>query len=77
MIIPPLVNWFILDANFVGSKKADCGGDGACWIFIQEKLKMFTYGFYPEHVVWRANLTMGLTALSIFLLVKESVSQKL
>jgi general L-amino acid transport system permease protein len=77
MIIPPLVNWFILDADFVGSKKSDCGGDGACWIFIREKLKMFTYGFYPEAEVWRANLTMGLTALSIFLLVKESVSQKL
>jgi len=77
IIIPPLVNWFILDADFVGSKKVDCGGDGACWIFIREKLKMFTYGFYPDTEVWRANLTMGLTALSIFLLVKESVSQKL
>ncbi len=77
MIIPPLLNWFILDADFVGSKKADCGGDGACWIFIREKLRMFTYGFYPETEVWRANLTMGLTALSIFLLVKESISQKI
>jgi general L-amino acid transport system permease protein len=77
MIIPPLFNWFILDADFIGNKKADCGGDGACWIFIREKLKMFTYGFYPDEALWRANLTMGLTALSIVLLVKESVSQNI
>jgi len=77
MIIPPLLNWFILDADFVGNKKADCGGDGACWIFIREKLRMFIYGFYPESELWRANLTMGLAALSVFLVASESVGQKI
>ena len=32
--IPPLLNWFVLDANFLGNSKDDCTGDGACWVFI-------------------------------------------
>ncbi len=76
IIVPPLLNWFILDADFVGSKKADCGGDGACWVFIREKLKMFIYGFYPESEVWRANLTMALAAITIALAVIERTPKK-
>jgi general L-amino acid transport system permease protein len=59
MIIPPFVKWAILDANFVGSSKADCGGDGACWIFIREKLNMFLFGFYPADQLWRPKLAIG------------------
>ena len=33
--IPPLLNWFILDANFQVNTKEDCTCDGACWVFIQ------------------------------------------
>lgn len=73
IIIPPLVNWFILDADFVGTKKSDCGGDGACWIFIREKLKMFIYGFYPESELWRANLTIALGAITVILAAIEKV----
>lgn len=77
IIIPPLLNWFILDANFVGSKKSDCSGDGACWIFVLEKLKMFIYGFYPSEELWRANLTIALGALSVVLAAIERVSKTL
>jgi len=73
IIIPPLVNWFVLDADFVGTKKSDCGGDGACWIFIREKLKMFIYGFYPESELWRANLTIALGVTTVLLAAIEKV----
>ena len=59
-VIPPFVQWSIIDANFVGSTKADCTGDGACWVFIKEKLNLFIYGFYPESEYWRINLSFGL-----------------
>lgn len=72
VIIPPLVHWFILDANFIGSKKADCSGDGACWVFVIVKLKMFIYGFYPDAEIWRANLTMFITAISIYLVARDN-----
>jgi len=77
IIIPPLVNWFILEADFVGSAKSDCGGDGACWVFVREKFKMFIYGFYPESEVWRANLTMTIAFVSIFLIASEKTAKKI
>ena len=77
IIIPPLVNWFILEADFVGSTKSDCGGDGACWVFIREKFNMFIYGFYPESEVWRANLTMAIAFVSIFLIASEKTAKKI
>ncbi len=68
MIIPPFVKWAILDANFVGHTKADCTGDGACWVFVAEKLKMFIYGFYPEAELWRAKLTIAIAIGTLFVL---------
>jgi len=68
MLIPPFVKWAITDANFVGHTKADCTGDGACWIFIREKLKMFIYGFYPESELWRAKLTIAIAAAVLVVL---------
>lgn len=59
-VLPPFIQWSIIDANFVGSTKADCTGHGACWVFIREKLNLFIYGFYPETEYWRMNLTFAL-----------------
>jgi general L-amino acid transport system permease protein len=55
IIIPPFIQWAVIDANFVGSTKAHCTGDGACWIFIIQKFTLFMYGFYPEDGYWRLN----------------------
>ncbi len=76
MIIPPFIQWAFVNADFAGSTKADCTGDGACWVFIREKLKMFIYGFYPETELWRANLTIAL-ALGTVVLLKWTRNQKL
>ena len=67
MIIPPFVKWAVIDANFVGHTKADCTGDGACWIFIKEKLSMFMFGFYPQELQWRPKIVIAtLIALLAF-----------
>ena len=68
MIIPPFVRWAVIDADFVGSSRADCTGNGACWIFVREKLRMFIYGFYPAAELWRANLTIALGTGTVVLL---------
>ncbi|MEA3384398.1 MAG: amino acid ABC transporter permease [Campylobacterota bacterium] len=59
-VIPPFIQWAIIDANFIGSTRADCTGDGACWVFVKEKLNLFIYGFYPEQEYWRINLSFAL-----------------
>ncbi|MDB4339691.1 amino acid ABC transporter permease [Pelagibacteraceae bacterium] len=52
---PPLLNWLIFDANFIGSTKEDCTSDGACWVFVKVWFKRFMYGMYPNPEQWRIN----------------------
>ena len=37
--IPPMLNWFIFDADFSGSTKQDCTSGGACWVFVKVWIK--------------------------------------
>ena len=53
--IPPLLNWFIFDADFVGNTKEDCTSNGACWVFVKVWLNRFVYGMYPDTEQWRIN----------------------
>ncbi len=73
--IPPMLDWFILEANFVGNSKDDCTGDGACWVFIKVWFNRFMYGLYPDTEQWRINTAF----LILFAIVGTSffVSEKL
>jgi general L-amino acid transport system permease protein len=53
--VPPLLNWLIFDADFIGSAKEDCTSDGACWVFVKVWFKRFMYGMYPNPEQWRIN----------------------
>jgi general L-amino acid transport system permease protein len=53
--VPPMLDWFILEANFAGNSKDDCTGDGACWVFIKVWFNRFMYGLYPDTEQWRIN----------------------
>jgi len=65
MIIPPFINWAVINATFEGTTKADCSGNGACWIFIIHKIDFFIYGFYPEKEIYRINWIFGLFFLFV------------
>ena len=62
---PLLLNWFIFDADFVGSTKEDCNSGGACWVFVNVWFKRFMYGMYPNPEQWRINTAF----IILFLLV--------
>ncbi len=53
--IPPVLNWFFFDANFVGNSKEECTGSGACWVFVKVWFNRFVYGMYPDAEQWRIN----------------------
>ncbi len=55
--IPPIMSWFILDANIAGDSKEACTGTGACWTYIKIWLRRFVYGMYPNAEQWRINLS--------------------
>ena len=55
--VAPLLNWFILDATFIGDSKEACTGSGACWVYIKTWFNRFIYGMYPNAEQWRVNVT--------------------
>jgi len=69
--VPSLLNWAFFDANFLGSTKEDCTGDGACWVFVKVWFNRFMYGMYPDAEQWRINtsfLVLFGSIVSIFIL---------
>ncbi|MDC0903317.1 amino acid ABC transporter permease [Pelagibacteraceae bacterium] len=66
--IPPMLNWFIFDADFAGATKQDCTSGGACWVFVKVWMKRFMYGMYPDAEQWRINLAFLILLISIGLI---------
>lgn len=57
LVLPPIIQWALLQADWVGETRADCTSEGACWVFIQQRFGQFMYGFYPTELRWRVDLT--------------------
>jgi general L-amino acid transport system permease protein len=69
--VPTLLNWVFFDANFLGTSKEDCTGDGACWVFVRVWFNRFMYGMYPDVEQWRINISFLVlfgSIVSIFIL---------
>lgn len=64
-LIPPLLNWTIFHANWLGTTRADCTRDGACWVFIHARFGQFMYGLYPTDQRWRINTTLVIGLISL------------
>ena len=63
--LPPMLNWFIFDADFSGSTKQDCTSGGACWVFVKVWINRFMYGMYPDTETWRINISFLILLVSI------------
>jgi general L-amino acid transport system permease protein len=56
VIVPPMIDWMIVNATFVGSQREDCTGSGACWVYVQQRFGQLMYGLYPEAQRWRVDV---------------------
>jgi general L-amino acid transport system permease protein len=63
LIVPPLLQWAVFQADWTGTSRADCTSEGACWVFIKQRFDQFMYGFYPEELRWRVDLTVWLVVI--------------
>ena len=72
---PPILSWFIIDANISGDTKEACTGSGACWTYIKIWLRRFVYGMYPNDLQWRINISFIL--LITFAFVGYFATEKL
>lgn len=82
VVVPPLVQFFLVDAVWSGTNRtaclpADVGHPvGACWPFIWAKINQLVYGFYPADERWRVNVVYALGALLLLPLVFQKVPYK-
>jgi general L-amino acid transport system permease protein len=65
-LLPPFVEWALLDAVWQGDSQRcrAAQGQGACWTFIAERYRFILFGTYPFEEHWRPALaTVLLLAL--------------
>jgi general L-amino acid transport system permease protein len=65
LVVPPIIQWAFINADWSGSSRADCTSGGACWVFIQQRFGQFMYGFYPAELRWRVDITLLLAILGV------------
>jgi general L-amino acid transport system permease protein len=65
LIFVPLVDWAILEADWSGSTPAECENNGACWVFIRQRMSFYIYGFYPLELAWRVDVVLLLLAVLV------------
>ena len=78
-IITPFIEWAVFNSIWTAGNRQECWdqmsspGIGACWAFIENRLSLFTYGFYPGHLHWRVNLTFVMLALALIPVLYEKL----
>src|SRR5215470_15149464 len=60
-LVPPLLDWTVFHAQWRGTDRSVCVGDGACWVFVRVWFERFVYGLtYPLGQSWRIDLGYGI-----------------
>ncbi len=73
-LVPPIVQWVILDANISGTDRSVCDAnpDGACWTFIKIRFDQLIFGLFfsanPEQL-WRPIMAFAVLGAMIAWLV--------
>ena len=81
-LIPPLLNFLIFDATWIGDDRAACVATpdrprvGACWAFVSERINFFIYGFYPIQERWRVDIFFALLGIGIVWLLASWAPNK-
>ena len=78
LVVPPVIDWALVSATWVGTGREDCLGPdaGACWPFVAAKWQQFIYGRYPADELWRVNLTFLVGAVSIVGALREGTPHR-
>jgi general L-amino acid transport system permease protein len=71
-IVPPVVDFLLLNATWTGADRAACLATpgrpevGACWPFVRDRFAYFIYGSYPIPERWRVDAFFALLGAGIF-----------
>ncbi len=73
-MVPPFIEWAVLDAAWRGATSGDCPNqEAACWVFIHARFGQIVYGTYPPAQRWRVDLAAALAPLVLALLLSPTV----
>jgi len=75
LLIPPLIEWGVINATWTGSSNKACTGGGACWAFINSYFEQFMYGFYPSDQTWRVNLALVILVLLVAIFAIKKINR--
>jgi general L-amino acid transport system permease protein len=65
-IVPPLVDWAIVDASVDAPNEAACAArGGACWAFIAHWYRFILFGRFPHDQQWRPAIVVLLLVLAL------------
>ena len=53
-VVPPLLQWALVDAVWSGGYETCQAASGACWAVVHEKFRFILFGRYPHEEHWRA-----------------------
>ncbi|MER8920962.1 amino acid ABC transporter permease [Mesorhizobium sp. M0802] len=87
MIVPPIVNWAFINAQWTGPDRTVCatvaqggiqpdGWSGACWAFVNAKFGQLMLGRYPLEERWRPMLVAVLFVALLVPLLMPRVPRK-
>lgn len=63
--LTPMVQWALINADWLGDSREACSGEGACWVFISARFETIVYGFYPVAERYRVDITLALMAATV------------
>jgi general L-amino acid transport system permease protein len=81
-VVPPLVDFFLIDAIWSGSDREACLASpaqpmpGACWAFVRVWFSYFVYGFYPIGARWRVDVFFLALAFGMAWLLRLSAPRR-
>ena len=55
-LLPPILQWTLLDATWTGETRQACDRGGACWAVVTARWRQMLAGFYPDDQLWRIGL---------------------
>src|SRR5699024_4390154 len=73
LVVPPLVDWAFIHADWAGHSKEACTSVGACWTFVSARFGQFIFGFYPMEQQWRVVFTFAMFVVLILSLHSRRV----
>ncbi|PSJ61187.1 amino acid ABC transporter permease [Pseudaminobacter soli (ex Li et al. 2025)] len=88
MILPRVIDWAFINAQWTGTDRSYCatvaqggiqpdGWSGACWAFVGAKFQQFMFGQYPIDQRWRVMLAGAIFLALLVPLLIPSVPRKL